>query len=97
MICLLIASFTACISSHLFVVVLVNVLVVNVFSLDGVVGPTELVETVEPLVPLCLGVRVTLVEPVGLVPPVETVCAMPGGVVVIGVSGVVPKMFSNVK
>ncbi len=33
------ASFTVCISSHLFVVVLVNILVVNVLSIDPVVKP----------------------------------------------------------
>ncbi len=49
MICLLVASLTACISSHLFDVVLVNVVVVNVLAPNGVV---ELVETVEKPVPL---------------------------------------------
>ncbi len=48
MICLLIASSTACISSHLFVVVPVVKTVLEIDALDGLVEPTETVENVEP-------------------------------------------------
>ncbi len=63
-ICLLIFSLTACISSHRLVVVLIPVLPVNVLPLDSMVEPIELVATGEVLVALCAVTVETFVEPV---------------------------------
>ncbi len=63
-ICLVIASLTACISSHRLVVVLIPVLLVNVLPVDWMVEPIELVATGEVLAPLCPLTLETLVDPV---------------------------------
>ncbi len=52
MICLLVSSSTACISSHLFDVVLVNAAVVTVLLPNGVVPLVESVEEPVPLSPV---------------------------------------------
>ncbi len=87
------ASFTACISSHLFAVVLGTVIVVNVLSLDAVVEAIEVVETMKGGVAGCSLVVTRLLEADGVVLGVERVGMVPVEVLVVDIKPVMAKLF----
>ncbi len=94
MICLLVCSSTACISSHLFVVVPVAIPVLDIVPVNA---PVELAEPVDSVETPCPGVVEPLDNPLCVVPEVNVPPVTPVAVVVVDAKTVVPKTFRKVQ